>query len=680
MADQEARVRNPRVNRIRQNRAWQVSNLVGFFSDIISGSSENVQPSLLIAAEDLFLDLAQGRRWVMWMARGYLAAHIAEVWARRENQTDAERKMARAYGELTATHVVKDKTTVADRDRAQAHIIDMIRSNPPSSVEMTTYINQVLAMLVNAADVNVTVAEAQSNFPYELPGPPTRQQVVFYQTRAHLIPSAVFANIDQQNQWTTLSTPGAARLVLNQGAFALADGWAQTWVDGGENTLLGFFEGRATADPVPCRKLIAASLLTLISALTKDANITEAWIERRQQRLEAALTGLDIGGYISVGIVREYVKMYPRTGLTSDQIYATLSVCWNQLRAQSVAPLTWIIEQSAFANVTALTALANAVNKLAYFNVEYLLDCGVPYSQFTKVAELCIELIRNKFGSMVEPKVVTREYPDLAYLGICLKQNQMRDANMKAFQGKPETNCQLPTNVILKLAADIDTYNKDMINIQLSVTDQYLTMMRRDNPTMKVEEVGGSIFQWPDTTPLLGGPVTVDAQEDRATLAQQRAAWPRAARALPGGAQQVTHEIMVNYIKGKESPRNAAFKLLMRYVDNLAQQHPLAEMAESALLVPTCYQIVSDEAAIAALAFGYATPTEYKAPPPEFMNPNVQIQGELPNDYFLPILRVSPNARAAPAGQGPAAPAGQNIARRAAPVPPDQPPQEPERP
>ncbi|DAZ89729.1 nucleoprotein [Oropsylla silantiewi mononega-like virus 2] len=628
---------------LRRLRGHRLPSILANARGPTLSDESSLLPLLVVAVDDLLADCAQASAWVTWGARPFIANKLSRIWASANSITATPSIMAKMIGELTATHSVKDANTVQDRDSARNKIISFLRSNPPDNTELTSYTNQILIKCRAASTGNASAEQIALFMPRGTVGPVSIQTLIFYRCRGHIVPKEIFLEPALRELWVQLTRTDTVRVQINQIAVSLIPDYTQIWQDADIDTILGIYEGMAETDPNSMRKHIAAAVTVYVASLAKEVNITDAWLERRLQSMQSALPDVQLSTVVDVPTIKAYATSYPRSTMTSDHLYATIAMAWSQLDLQSIKPLTWILEQSAYSNVTALLALADVITKVRYFNIQHLIDAGIPETEFKKVIDLCLTILYDKFSPIIAPKVMVRDYPDLAYIGLFMKKTQLLDDKMKAYGGRPEASCKLPQSTLVRLATELKEYNDSLIHSELSPNSAYLKHCQKDN--IQMVEIGGDIYTYPklsDERPNVGA--DDEAQRDRANDMKdmqrqlqraERVDWDRAAKALPTGAKKVPKEDIIAAVKSNEGVLTVAFNSILREVSAVAQQHPLNGPVEHILDIPTCKKKLSPQIITWAEAWKCEILAEYRADPAPTIAPANPITGTLvPSQYI----------------------------------------------
>lgn len=126
----------------------------------------------------------------------------------------------------------------------------------------------------------------------------SQQTHQFYLHRGHLLPCPIFENLQARHAWSGLSTLDTDYVELEDIDFTLVDDIAGVWINLPPRGVLGFYEGKAIQNPDKPRGIIAGAVFCYITALTKELNMTPAWVQRRKLQFSGIIPDIIFDNYI----------------------------------------------------------------------------------------------------------------------------------------------------------------------------------------------------------------------------------------------------------------------------------------------------------------------------------------------------------------------------------------------
>ncbi|QPB73969.1 nucleoprotein [hymenopteran chu-related virus 126] len=634
--------------RIAQGRRHGVPSLISNLANLLHSGSESAVPLLPVAVYDALKEAARGDEvaFCTWLSRASIADAIAKVWAVREGVTDEAKIMARAYGELVALWVVSDKSTLLDVKEARQKIISDFAAHSPSVNDIRSLIAEITHQVARAGNGMAPREDVKSYIPGNPLDGERMQRVIFYKYRGHLLPSAIFRTSEARDIWTALSQLDKMYVPVENIDFSLVDDFSSKWATCGEDTVIGFYEGRTQHNPAPARSMIAGAVFTMLTCMTKESNLTPGWVSRRRTQFQALIPDIALEDYITQDIIKHFSQMYTKEHVDWNVIYNILVVSWSHLQASGSTSLCWIIEQSANSNITGAANVAEVVSKLTYFDAEHVIQRGIPLANMTALIKLLIAVYRSPFSSINKPPVQLREYADIAALAIIIRKEFFGDGVFAQYRGQAMAMC-VNAEVNLKvLAAGVFAMSQDAFGSEASTADFFRKLMESKGHVVKL--VNDQAFVIPnkeykgltDTSRGEGVSESDTArsrqeeqrEEDRAAQLAARADWPRSVKNLPRSTKVFNTEEMIRELETTLTPRALAFRRIMSWAHAHQLQLPLVPIGLSATNVPSAEKQVPEEIAADAKLWGVTIPLDWTQPIPAY-TPNTLEQAAKEESY-----------------------------------------------
>lgn len=442
----------------RQARNIGVPSIVSIFSQMMSSYNNSLVPILLIATGDVLSDehRAEISPYVTWLARPLIAEVIAHRWGNMHGVRDPDQLRARAYGEMAGMSSARTHSSLADRDSCRTKVTRALREVAPNINEIRSLIGEIIRRCRVAGPTVAPLDECQEYIPGGVQV--NNQKLAFYMLRGQLIPADWLVNQEAIDVWRNLADLRTGHFEIEVDDYELAPEFAQLWSRARDETILGYYEGKALQSPEKPRGLISGALFCYLATLAKD---TQVWYQPRIRQFQKRIPGVDLEAYISDTIVKQFARMYVQTDAVWEDVYRQLAVCRSQLQMPEGLSLTWIIEQTSGNNVTCLTTISDVVTKLHFFDLELLLSKGLPVGDVTSALTQARDLLRNPFCSVVRPTVNVRQYADLAYLCTYIKRDLMRDRAFLGFRGEARAMCTLSDTELKQLGSIMYELSQD---------------------------------------------------------------------------------------------------------------------------------------------------------------------------------------------------------------------------
>lgn len=592
--------------RIRQARMCGVPSVIANFSQLMTESADNLKPLVLVATGHV---LAEAHRehasaFVSWHACPLISEVIANHWAKSFGTRDADHIMALAYSEMVGFSCVRDQSTQNDRDRARRKIIRILKQSPPSVNEMRAYIFEIIK---RCKAVGNRAARANERAKFIPDGAEASQQtLVFYMLRGHTIPAAFFTEPYLRDAWTALADLDEDWVDLGDNVFEPDAEFGLKWAHMVDDTLLGYYEGKALQSLEKARGMLGGAMFCYLTALSRKRNVTQYWVHRRKREFQNRIPGINFDPYISEPIVKNFARMYTEDDAQWEDIYRQLVVYWSIFQATEGISLTWIFEQASYNNVTCLTTITDVVTKLQFFDVDFLIQKGIPRDDFRHAMIQARDLLRNPFCSVVKPTVHHRQYADLAYLCTYIKRNLLKDESFAGFRGQASAMCTRTEAKLRQIGAALFEISRKRTGVDLNLHGIY-------TPDDDVVEVRGD----GEADQAEGG-----CQQRRRVnneLQQDRAGWPRQAWDLPARARLVDRDEMFNFLEQQSSPLAKAFKLVMNRMYAVQSQISLTGMPLNALNIPPPERSIAADVRDALLLWEIDVPEDWLAEVPAYI-------------------------------------------------------------
>ncbi|XP_076229213.1 uncharacterized protein LOC143175199 [Nomia melanderi] len=288
--------------------------------------------------------------------------------------------------------------------------------------------------------------------------------------------------------------------------------------------------------------------------------------------------------------------------------------------------LSWIIEQATNNNVTCLTTITDVVTKLRFFDVDLLINKGIPRDNFKFAMMQARDLLRNPFCSLVKPTVNIRQYPDLAYICTFIKRDLLRDSAFTGYRGQASAMCARTESELRQIATALFSISKEQTGAELSINDIYLTRVSRDTKNYKI--IGDQVFAVPKDIEDEGlHPDDADGEDHLRTsrrlraeqLRQQRVDWPRQAQDLPRGSQLIPRDEIYDTLEKSTSTHAKAFKLVMARMYAVQVQVPLTLMPATAVNLPRPERSVAPDVIEALRIWDIDVPSNWADPVPPYV-------------------------------------------------------------
>lgn len=556
------------------------------------------------------------------------ARELARVDARTGSARAGDELTIRLYGELTASWVNLSLTKLSDQAASLNQVIQRIRGHPPKVASYIKYAKKCYkAACAGTSGSYVPSTKVQDDLGFETTkfDRYSTQWYDFHMYRGQWVPWAQL-----NNDVPTLATLDALTweegsqeyktLDLNQDFNIEQEPFDAWWIKtASDNELLAYCEGSAFADLADTRMTTYAAIFTSIAVLIKDANFTSNWLKTRLERLATQLSLPEMTEAVSMDIITKSSRIYPRLRLTPDQVFSYLTSLYAMIKESSAATsLNWIIEQAACSQITMALDFASGITRNNFINIDNLID-KVPRQQIIAYAQLCVEMVRDRFCSLITPPVKMADIADLAYLGGSLMGELEKRTG---FQGlsSASAKCTLTKSELNALILEAKRLKEYADQEEASIASSF-----QKNPqvygysaehTLVVE--GDSVYIYPKASaPAITSEEDRELDDEgiaRKARAIERSTWARKYKNLPVGAERISVVELQMRKSSTESDSARALKLLCSALLKVASQMQLQPIDPNNLNVLERHPAVPGDVIEAAQKLGFMPPKSYRQP------------------------------------------------------------------
>nr|WPR17561.1 MAG: nucleoprotein [Beetle aliusvirus] len=623
---------------IQRARFARTSPAALILSSQLSSSSDKIACALLTAC-GANLPHTDGNNvaWVMMQSLGPLAELMSREWVNSaRGRTDSQR-MAYMFGQLTSTWMIEDHTLPATAE-ARRYIQETCLMNPPN-MDSINHVGRYAIDIFNKEKNELVQVPADTfrsqlyipnnmNPPINIPPMVNRMFLRLWERNLHNLSIDIFDGdfatlLGQVRNLDVDPLPIPDNLVVTVSPHLVAN-----WINLNVDYKLAFYEILGMARHDHYNAHVASASFVALAVLIKQGNLTDAWLEKRVDRLSKELQSLDLTGMITTDIIGHFNVMFPVSQMTPDEVYYGVMAqytLWDSLRIESIK---WILEQSILHNTASANALSSVIMKTKSLNIDLLL-IQVPTIEFTNLCTLVGNAIYDRFCTIIKPPVTVREYADLAFIGIVIAFKRLEPSKTQnQFAGKPDMMASLPYEQLIDIAAKISEISSaieaDTINA-VSIAKDFLhdyTIIDGQNRDVFLipkssQPACPNVQQWSDYVStalnrrqivqgagdlftgiqshyfrkqqnLAQAKVRGEAQnviddltreledlEEQVTL-ERRSQWGRKFQTLPLTANRMTHLGLHQMLLNNQSTMAQAFRNLMIEFHNLGLQRPLA--------------------------------------------------------------------------------------------------------
>lgn len=629
--------------RIALARAHKIS--VNFAAlDIVSGLSvEMSAPKLTVACGEGMDPTISFDAFCTFSGKVFIAQKLAEVWGSDSTLVNQPAIKAHCFGEISGPSPSSEIMTVARMQEARTAVLSLLRTRRPKTVFFNSVINELVKQCKNAPSGVIVPREEALEVCPNLPESTvmSAQKFRFYSVFGPTIPSTLFETNEEQAMWINLTDVAVRDAMIGDIVFTMTDEHlAEHWPVLSDQAILAFYDMAGKMRVTEMRELFVSAIIVYIMAMCKDGNMTEAWTNRRLEMVSRVIRDVNVQAHVTNDVVIEYAKYYPRTLLGADVLYERLAVVWNLMMEQNVAPLAWIIEQSAMANITTLITFAHFITKLTYVDIQYLIKQGVPRTQFQAIVELAVAVIHNPYVSIDAPPVAMNRYPDLAYIGIYGCKDLMKDLHLGDYKGAPSNRCVKSVSQLKAITSSMFTLSNEISEIEQDPLSVYMRLQAQADVQMHRER--DRVFEYTIIAPgQAGGDVggmPLDAQgahEARENIRALRSNWPSQAKSLPANAREISGEKMREFIRTERNNETTALVTLLGEVVTHSNQVQLKPIADDSYNIPSMKRQITGTLVDAARVWGYDVPQQFRQPIPEYVGDGQRTMGVPMGSYVM---------------------------------------------
>lgn len=201
--------------------------------------------------------------------------------------------IAKARGELTATHMVVDQIRLEDANNAATRIARILQSEGPPINLLNQTISSIIRIcsgsfnfiLPNDSDAHMYIAGLNAQMQI------SQQTYDFHVAFAHAIPPSFFANRESQNTWSSLCNVMIHYTPLAEFDATLGPNIPELWVRLPALQLFAIYDAIGRSNIEHAKNFYAGSALVYIASLCKETNVTPGWLSRRKDMLAKVLQG-----------------------------------------------------------------------------------------------------------------------------------------------------------------------------------------------------------------------------------------------------------------------------------------------------------------------------------------------------------------------------------------------------
>lgn len=335
-----------------------------------------------------------------------VAAELARVDARTGASRSGDDETVRMYGELTATWVNLNLTTIDDQRSSFEQVMQRLRGHPPKNIDYIKYVRKCLKAISSSTGgsyVPPSKVQDDLGFDFVRYNRYTLQWYEFHMYRGQWVPwKALTSDAEVVRTIETLIGEDGSQTFVKITANAelqwSPDSFKEWWTNNAsDDEILAYCEGAAYSELAITRLQTYAAIFVSIATLIKDTNMC-----------------IMLETHVSMEMIVASSKIYPRAKLTPDQKFSYLTALYAMIKDSSAASLNWIIEQAACSQITMALDFASGITRNNFINIDNMLE-KVPKQQVASYAQLCVEMVRDRFCSLITPPVKIADIADLAY-------------------------------------------------------------------------------------------------------------------------------------------------------------------------------------------------------------------------------------------------------------------------
>lgn len=646
--------------RIGITRATNTPSSLARLPDDLLGSTVVLKPLFLVAQGH---NLLWNKNNPVW-PKPYYGPTIDQkicnliIHARKLINTTTAPKVISSYrfAELTAIQAFKgDPITVEDINNSRMAIDSYLRNTPLQTEDIDKIINSIITEVCEAPHLMLTREEFSSNTGIPISELPKEeyalQKQIWFTSRANVITLcnfvtgwtgewiAFFEQLDNLNDNAILNKPTDPVAHFTGDINAL-------WFTTSKEVRLSWYEAFGFIDNNTRRKFSVCANIAYIITMVKGSNFTQAWANKIIENLDSNSNNLHLAESLDADTILQYAQMYPRGGLTPNTIYDSLLGIYNVCQDDELGKIRWILEQATAQNISSATALSEAILKPTFVPIDALIRV-IGEDQFKAVVTLSAWVTYDAFSTIIQPQIITSQYPDLAYIAVTISFREMGRVN-SAYKGNTAKICKKSIRELNAIAESINALNNNVA----SAPFQAINLAKSLYAGRNVIEIGDYLYVSPPNPAINPDNVglsnaNLSAQElaniqrvDDEQVRAARTGWPRNARGLPTGTIQISVEDLVDLGSNNYSDKAKAFLLCLTYIRENSRQKPL-EIFESNRLNPTQRKKVLPNDLQDALRVWEVPILQEWITPPEPINAKSDTTPHSLSDFYVLSRRLS---------------------------------------
>lgn len=468
---------------MRNAKASGIGAVYSQLRTVAASVQEAVNPIVLKAAGDRLLNEASPQ-WVQWATRAYIAESVALQETPVNTPSIAVVRRARAQGEMVAFWRTAP-SDLAEVTRLQQDLTTTLRAALIRHwrADLLSAVRHVINSVRSEENIHRTVENTC------VPYLPWRHLVVprchtMFETFAYVIPSTSF-----EDPWNNIWIQLCSQFTGDAEEFVVIPEGQPNWVadidariaEWGGETVLGAYELLSWYKRNDAEMYVIAAAITSVTVLCKGNNLTTKWLDRHLQQFQAAFNINDFRDAYTQESITTFHRMYPVDDIPPEQLYKFLCSISAQLNDEVTKPLRWMLEQTAAANLTPITAFASAFLKGRHINMNLLKRGGVtiPEHEFHAFAIAILKMANAPYSSILKPPIPSSDYADIAYLGLRVARIAEGDSTYNAYMGAWDNHLRCNK-------ASLDSFAKTIAEYITEVPDAAKALVREWQKTHDV--------------------------------------------------------------------------------------------------------------------------------------------------------------------------------------------------
>ncbi|KAK9511941.1 hypothetical protein O3M35_000498 [Rhynocoris fuscipes] len=408
-----------KVAEIKNRESVWISEIVPLFS------REQVDNSvqLLVACGEILRSpiRADHRQWLDISARALIADKLSTVYESHLGKSNTSYGKAKLWAELAARWMVSGNDTTIHMYTARQAILQLLRAHPPShEIILKSFQTTYNRVRKNVKKGNVSIDKLA---PFVSPLPSCQSQVTvqafkFATASAHAIKWSDFLVLTDEvkRQLDIIKSMPNVVILFNKLTLQLREDWQQQWVDAESNQILAVYEMICKACPVEESNRYVEALVGVSYSLCKGPNIMDKWLQARLRRIQKKLPNFKIKDCVSIADINTFTSAYIKSEIPIDDVYKFLTCIYLSLNRAARKVVNLVMEQVAVQNYWHAINFGALNVKTNYSSLSVLIK-KVPRVQWTKIAQIAVDLQRDPCHAVLKARTPVKEFIDLANFG-----------------------------------------------------------------------------------------------------------------------------------------------------------------------------------------------------------------------------------------------------------------------